>query len=134
MSKNTFDDLFKSDKDTVELPVGYNSKEEEVFLIIAESGSKAHRVSQRKHNQALERSRNNEKRRNKVFATIVAESILLDWKGMLDEKGNPIECTVENKIAKLLEYDKLMMAVVEASTEFANFKNDAEIDEETEKN
>ena len=67
---------------------------------------------------------------------ICAESILEDWKGFIDEKGKVIDATVENKIEMLVKYEKLMLIVLEASTDQSNFKTDDVIkaQKDTEKN
>lgn len=132
--KSTFDELFKTDKETTRLSVGFNAKDEEVFLVVAEAGSPSHKKAQRKYTKALEASRRNEKKQNRIMARICAESILVDWENVLDEKGKPIEATVENKIDMLTQYERLMLAVIDTATEFSNFKNDPEAEAETEKN
>lgn len=132
--KSTFDDLFKSDKETAKISVGFNNKDEEVTLIIAEAGCESHKKAQRKYTKALEGARKNEKKRNMIMAQICAESILVDWEGVIDSKGKPIDATVENKTECLIKYEKLMLAVIDASTDFANFKDDPDAEADTEKN
>ena len=132
--ENTFDALFKTDKETTKISVGFNSKEEEVFLIIGEAGSKTHKKAQRKYAKALEASRKNEKKQNQILARICAESILIDWEGMLDEKGKPVEATIKNKTEVLTKYERMMNIVISEATEFSNFKNDPDAEKDTEKN
>ncbi len=144
MAKNTFDDLFGSDKkkaaEGVAVPVGYNEKEEEVILWIAEVNNPRHLAAQRKHQKMLEATRRNTKRHDAVLAKVVAEGILIKWQGMLDRKLNPIEPTTDNKAKMLVKYPKLFQAVMSESMNEDNFAiaddlpSAKEAEQDTEKN
>lgn len=126
MTKSTFDELFLSDKDKsengVERMIGVNAKDEDVVLIIAEAGSERHSKAQRKYSKQLELTRKRPKAREKVQAQIIAESILVGWRGVLDENKNEIEPTVENKIEFLMKYNKLFYAVLDVANDSENYR------------
>jgi len=136
--KSSFDLLFVSDRDVAEIPMGFNSKEEEIIFLIREAGCKEHEKSQRKHAKELERTRKNDKLYDRVLCKIIAESILVGWKNVLDEDGEILDATYQNKFDALLKYKKLRAAVMDAATDESFFKDD-EMDQEegevdTEKN
>ena len=133
--KDTFVDLFKTDDDLakngVEVPVGFNSKGKEVILIVAEAGNPKHEAVQRRYAKQLESTRRNPERHRAVLCKIVAESVLLDWKGILDEDGNERECTLESRVEALITYKKLFYAVMEAAADEGNFKAEEAVEDET---
>ena len=139
---STFDELFTSPLETAILYFGTNAKEEELSFTVRETGSPEHEKVQRKYSKALERSRRNRKRNREVMAKIVAESILIDWKGVLDEDGNVVPCTMANKIAALIKYKKLFVEIIDFASEATNFQpeedfeddDDISPDEDSEKN
>lgn len=124
--QDTFIDLFKTDdnlaENGVKVPVGYNSKGKEVIFTVAEAGNPKHEAVQRRYAKALESTRRNPDRHRAVLCKVVAESILLDWEGVLDEDGNERECTLENRIEALITYKKLFYAVMDAAADEGNFK------------
>ena len=134
--KSSFDDLFNSDKDIAEGYMGVNAKEKDIVFYLRETNCEEHEKCVRKYNRALERTRKNEKSHNKVLCQIIAESIIVDWKGVLDGKKKSIEPTFENKVDNLVKYKKLMMAVMEAASTQSNFKSDVDpgAEADTEKN
>lgn len=141
MSIATFDDIYSYDKDKAEtgvpIVVGVNQKGEDVTIYVAMAGSKKHELVQRKYSRQLERARKNEKLTRKIMAKIVAQSLLVDWENVLDQDGNSIEATIENKIEALLDHKKFYLAVLEASMDEANFIEEGEdlgAQEDTEKN
>jgi hypothetical protein len=124
--QDTFIDLFKTDDDLakngVKIEVGYNSQNKPVILTVAEAGNPKHEAVQRRYAKALENTRRNPDRHRAVLCKVVAESILLDWDGVLDEDGNERECTLENRIEALITYKKLFYAVMDAAADEGNFK------------
>ena len=141
MAKDTFEELFATDEkkatDGVQIPMGYNAKEEEIIFWIAEINNKKHAAAQRQYSKLLEASRRNEKRYDAALAKVVAKGILLDWKGVIDSEGNEIESTFENRCKYLVKYPKLFQAVMEQAMNQDNFRpaEDAKAGEEdTEKN
>lgn len=138
---NTLDNLFKSDdKKSVQgvpIVVGTNHKNEDVTFFIAEIGNPNHEKVQRRYSKQLERYRKNENLQQQIIAKIVAESILIDWEGVIDEDGEPISATLDNKITALTKYRKLFIEVMKEADDPANFVDvNAEMspEEDTEKN
>ena len=139
--ETTFDDVFSYDKDKAEdgipIIVGVNKNGDDVTLFFFFSGSERHEKMQRKYSKSLERARRNEKLTRKIMAKIVAQSLLLGWEGVLDQDGNPVEATTENKIKALMSHKQLYMSVLEAAMDTANFVEEGEdlgAEEDTEKN
>jgi|GEM_PF-2723419 len=143
MKLSTVDQLFgydaeKSEQGVPEI-VGVNSKGEDVVFYVAEAGNEKHEKVQRRYSKMLEATRKVDKEHEKVISRIIAESILVSWEGMLDEKENLVEPTVENKTAYLIKYRKLRQKVMEIATNDSNFmpdtgKTKSEIAKDTEKN
>jgi len=139
---STFDELFTSPLDIATLYFGYNANDKELSFTVRETGSPEHEKVQRKYSKALEKSRRNQKRNRAIMAKIVAESLLVDWKGVLDDSGNEVPCTLENKINALTKYKKLFIEIIDFASEPNNFQiDDDEIvddeltpEEDTEKN
>ena len=142
MNFDSLEDLYKVDLDKqvngVEVEFGINKKDGEIVMIVAETGNPNNRKSMRKYEKALESSRNNKKRRNLIWAKIVAESILIDWRGVLDSKGKEVKATLENKIAALIKYERLFVDIMEAAGDSERFRPDEESEsnpvEDSEKN
>jgi len=146
MAKSTFDDLYISDDkkatEGVEFEIGTNIKGDPIFFTIAENGNPKHEKAQRKRSRMLERTRGSStsaiNRRDKIIAEVVAEGLLLSWRGVLDEEGNEVPSTFENKVEALLKYRKLQNEILELSDEPIYYKEDEEdqeeAKEETEKN
>jgi len=136
--ESTFDELFVSPLETATLYFGENKKGQELAFTVRETGSPEHEKVQRKYSKALERSRRNPTRHRAIMAKIVAESILIDWKGVLDEDGNEVPCTLEKKIEALTKYKKLFIEIIDFASEATNFQAETDEDmtpeEDTEKN
>jgi len=127
----TFEDEFTSELDIAELDFGFNSKNEPLRFIIRETGSPEHEKVQRKYSKALTASRRNRVRYRAVMAKIVGESILIDWKGVLDDEGNEVPCTLENKIEALTKYKKLFVEIIDFASDQTNFEvPETELDDE----
>lgn len=60
--------------------------------------------------------------REHVIQEVYAESVLLDWKGVIDEEGNAIPFTYENVIDLLQSYPEIFNMVLTEATRFSNFK------------
>jgi len=130
---STFDEFFLTDEkkslEGVRIIVGYNQNDNEVALWVAEAGNKKHEKVQRKFSKALEKTRHNKDKQREIMAKIIAESLLLDWEGVLDDKGEAIPCTLENKIKALTKYKKLFLEVLENSSDAENFQVDTSYDD-----
>ena len=124
--QDTFTELFKTDDNLAEngiwVPMGYNSKNKEVSMLIAEAGNPKHEAVQRRYAKQLESTRRNAERHRNVLCKIVAETILLDWKGILDDNGKERKCTLEAKVEALVTYKKLFYAVMDAAGDENNFR------------
>jgi hypothetical protein len=135
MKIKSFDEIYKIDEDKskngVPVEFGFNDKEEMITLVIAEMGNEKNQKIMRKYDKALESSRHNKKRRNLIWAKIVAQSILIDWSGVLDDDGNEVEATEENKIIALVKYDRLFSDILEKAQETERFRPDDD-DEDSE--
>jgi len=138
---NTLDNLFKSDENKsvkgVPIVVGTNQNGDDVVFYIAEIGNPNHDKVQRRYSKQLERYRKREELQQQIIVKIVAESILVDWEGVLDDDGQHIEATLENKIAALTKYRKLFVEVMQEAGDPSNFAlvdDDVNPEEDTEKN
>lgn len=139
MDFGSLEEIYKTDQDKelngVEVEFGYNIKEEPITMIVAAIGNESNRKAMRKYEKALESARNNKNRRSMIWAKIVAESILRDWKGVLDSKGKEVKATTENKIAALIKYEKLFVDVMEAAQDNERFRpEEQDLVEQSEKN
>lgn len=124
----TFNELFESELDTAEMFLGVNSKEQEIICNVRETGCPEHEKAQRKYAKMLERSRKNRTRRHAIMAKIVAESLLVSWSGFLDENGEEIPDTLENRIDALTKFKKFFFDVLEFAGDRENFQAPAETD------
>ena len=52
----------------------------------------------------------------------IAEAVLLDWKGVTDDEGKAIECTVDAKVKMLTEFKDFLQDVVMVAMEAETFK------------
>ena len=125
---STFETIFdrKIDKEARPFYVGVNRNGNDAILYIAEAGNPEHEKAQRKYAKALAQSRHSNKKQRQILCKIISESILLDWKGFLDGKGNEIECTEESKNKFLNEMPALLASVMEFSTDQTNYVDDDE--------
>lgn len=60
--------------------------------------------------------------RERVFQELYAESVILDWKGVLDEDQNPYPFTYDNVIEFFQQYPEVFNMVLTEATKFSNFK------------
>jgi hypothetical protein len=120
----TFDELYGSDEDRsikgVPVQIGLNRKNEPVTITVAEAGNPNHLKLTRKYEKALESSRHNQEKRRMLNAKIIAESLLIDWSGVLDLDGKPVPATVENKIKAMMHSSRLMSDIIDAASDRAN--------------
>ena len=139
MTKSTFDSLFATNEDGVEIFMGTNADQSDIYFTIVESGNPKHEKAQRKYAKQLEAARKNPKKDHYLMAKIMAESIVIGWRGVKDDDGNELACTMENKIDAFNKYKKLFYAVLKEATNEENFRDFdtpslAETNEDTEKN
>ena len=124
---STFDELFMSDPDKslngIEVPVGLNQKGDKVIFWIAEAGNENHEKVQQKYSEELELTRHNDDLYQEVILKIIAESILVSWSGVIDNKGKAIKPTVENKIESLTKYNKLYHKVMQIASDESKFRD-----------
>ena len=136
----SLEEIYQMDEDKslngVEYELGLNAKNEPMILIIAEMGNTKNQKVMRKYDKALESSRHNKKKRQFIWAKVIAESILLDWSGMLDKRKKEVPATMENKIEMLVKYDGLFTDIMEASQDKDRFRPDdkSDPDKDSEKN
>ena len=136
-TQNTFDYLYSTNEDGVKVYMGINAKGDDIIFKLRESGCKEHEKAQRRHKKSLSLTRKNPDKEHEVLSKIVAEAIIVDWSGIIDEKGKAIACTFENKFEALKKYKKLFYEVLKEATNEDNFTTmETEYDEaaDTEKN
>lgn len=63
-----------------------------------------------------------------AFNEVYANAIVLDWKGMVDESGNPMDYTRENVMKVLSGLRRVRVFIVQFSNERKNFANALEDD------
>lgn len=134
---SSFEYLYSTSDEGVEIPMGMNADGKEIIFKLRESGCKEHEKSQRRYQKSLSLTRKNPDKEHELLARIVAESIIIDWSNVIDEKGKEIPCTFETKFEALKKYKKLFYDVIkEASNEenFRDFDPGYDEGEDTEKN
>ncbi len=64
-----------------------------------------------------------------IFQKVYAETVVLDWedidtetKEVLDENGNPVECTAENVLEVFKQYPELWTMIRRDAENFSTFK------------
>jgi hypothetical protein len=62
------------------------------------------------------------KTEQRIAAEVLADAVVLDWKGVDGDDGHPLPCTKENVVAKLTALPEFFDRVVSAATHFENFK------------
>ena len=107
----------------IEVPVGLNQKGDKVIFWIAEAGNENHEKVQQKYSEELELTRHNDDLYQEVILKIIAESILVSWSGVIDNKGKAIKPTVENKIESLTKYNKLYHKVMQIASDESKFRD-----------
>jgi hypothetical protein len=84
------------------------------------------------HAEAIRRGPLPESLAEDILNRQLAEAIISDWKGVDDDNGQPLACTVENKIAILKALPEFRDEIVSISIERDNYK--AALNEDAEKN
>lgn len=135
----TFEAIFAVDDDKslngVWIDIGLNDDGSMIQLKIAESGNENHVKAQRRMAKMLEVTRKNEEKHHNVLCQLIAETILLDWKNVLDDNGKQIKATKEERVAYLKQYKKLFYLVLDEASNENNFRPDSEgAKADTEKN
>jgi hypothetical protein len=130
--KTTIDHLYSVNKDKslegVWITIGYNAKQHEVKIKVAQAGNPKHESIQRKYAKALEKSRHNDGLRRLTLAKITGEALLLDWENIIDEDGNSVEATVEARIESLTKFTDFFLEVLDAANDITNFQDDVDIE------
>ena len=139
LTLSDLDRQFIGDRETTEVFIGENHKGDEIWFTVTQMQNPEHEKMQRKFSRALERSRRNTKKQREIQIEIVARSILVGWRNLIDDDGKEVKCTVKNKIAVLTKYREVLNRVLEEASDIANFQDvddDQEItpEEDTEKN
>lgn len=55
------------------------------------------------------------------YTELVAKHLLLDWKNLDNDDGNPMECNEENKISLLKDYVEVGVRILNFSSDPSNF-------------
>jgi hypothetical protein len=137
----TFEEIFNREISETGKPmyVGVNKNGDDAILYIAEMGNKGHEAAQRKYNKALANCRHNKRKYAQVIAKIVAESILINWIGFLDDDGHEFGCDLENKVDLLTKMPKLLESVIDFASDTSNYIDEddplpEEVEKDSEKN
>lgn len=112
--------------------VGVNAKGEDIVFKVAQFGNPKHQAAMRKREKIMEQLRNDDQGMYKLRCSVIAESILLDWIGVLDENGNEHPSTFENKLAVLIKYKSLCNDIALFGNDRTNFMKQADLDAELE--
>ena len=124
MVKSTFDYLFTSTEEGKEIFMGVNKNGTDVYFTIAENGNPAHEKVQRKYAKQMENARKHPKKEHWLMSKIMAEGIVTNWRGVIDDDGNEIPCTMENKVNAFNHHKKLFYAVLKESSNEENYRED----------
>ena len=133
LSLGDLDKQFIATAETYDLYIGENSKGDDIVFIIGRIGGVEHERATRRLGKQIERARRNKDRHRKLLIEVMAQSLILDWIGLIDDDGKKVPCTLENKVQVLKDYQEIFALVAEAASDTANFRDDEEL-EETEKN
>ena len=60
----------------------------------------------------------------KLMAEVYADTIIIGWEGVLDDKGKKVPYTRENVINALIEYPELFQFIQEEAGRVANFRRE----------
>lgn len=96
---------------------------------IAMQGNKAYNQAIQKYSEKREELQKQHDGRSigeVILAYTAAEALVMEWEGMTDIKGNPLECSMKNKVNILLDprLRKLADKVIEFAQSSANFRID----------
>lgn len=122
---NLFDTNEELEKDgfTLELVEG----DTKISFTIARAGGANKKFTKRiqkllkPHQLAFDRGQLDEKIQDKIFVRAISEHIVLDWDGIEDRDGNPLEFNVENCIWLLTEIPELRKQIYKESEDISNF-------------
>lgn len=100
---------------------------EDAEFLIGAHGNKAHRKALDRHRHKLAGMLRKQDSRAGELLTIeaAADGLLLDWRGKVEENGQPLPYSRENAI-KLLQIRFLREWVVEQALNMANFRGEEE--------
>lgn len=133
LTLSDLDRQFIGDHETTTVFIGENHKGEEIWFKVAQMQNPEHEKMQRKFSRQLERSRKNVKKQRAIQTEIVARSILMGWENLIDDDGNPVKCTVKNKMDVLTKYREILNRVLEEASDIANFQDiDDDVDDDQE--
>jgi len=139
LTLSDLDRQFIGDHETTEVFIGENHKGDETWFTVAQMQNPEHEKMQRKFSKALERSRRNQKKQREIQIEIVARSILVGWRNLIDDDGEEVKCTFKNKVDVLTKYREVLNRVLDEASDITNFQDvdDGQEDtpeEDTEKN
>lgn len=128
--KSTFDSMYVVDTKIASegkwFPLGINDKGAEIKFLVAMAGNDRHQKAQRKYAKALEKTRWSSVKHRAIMARVVSEGLFLSWDGVLDENGDLVEPSMENRIKALIKYEDLFVEVLNIANDRANFSDDDE--------
>lgn len=141
-SLSVLDKLYKPDKELADLYIGMNEKGEEIIFKVAQAGNPLHEKMQRKYARKIEKYRRFPDKLNEVYQEIVGISILKDLGKLMDDNGEYVASTTQNRIMVLHDYKSILLTVLDIANDINNYidnpEEEAEADaiskEETRKN
>ena len=123
---NTLDSLFATDEklenEGIEVPVGINEKGDTVSLIIGAFQNPKHEKALSRHEKFLQATKKSPERRKEIMAKVMAEGVLFDWTGMLNEAGKVLKYTPKEGAKALMKYKALYMMVLETAADEQNYQ------------
>ncbi len=99
-----------------------------ISILMARAGGMNSRFSKalekkiRPHRRKIENEDMDTTLANSIMLEVFAETVILDWKGVNDDKGKPLPCTKENVLNILVELPDLFAELRDAAGKQANFR------------
>ena len=125
---------FKTDKNVektgIILEYGFNSKKQPIQIRIARAGganehySKLLEAKIKPYRRQIQNETLDNAIAEKITKEVYAQSVILGWENVEDEKGNPIEFNVDNCVKLLTDLPDLWSDIQAQSTRAALFRAD----------
>lgn len=81
------------------------------------------------YKHAIQRGILDEETQKRILATAYARAVVLNWRGVVDRNGEPMECNEENIVKLLLDLPDLFDSLQEEASKLANFQKEEEEDD-----
>ena len=105
--------------------------DDDVQFLVARMGNSQFQTFLQKHRKLAQVSRANSELMQEVTRKAAAHTILLDWKGIEDDEGNPLAYTPELgfEIFCKEEYSVIYQFIMQCSGEVESFRNEEETED-----